>query len=91
MRISVRNGLVPTEILDVDAWGSDTVSSVKSQVCQALGLDPSASFLAFQGYQLSDDMTLDNIPIPDGAELLIMVTGVVGFYVEQSVRSNYYA
>lgn len=78
MRISVRNGLVPTEILDVDAWGSDSVESVKTQVCQALGLDPSASFLAYQGYSLSDSMRLDDIPIPDGAELLIMVTGVVG-------------
>ena len=78
MRISIRNGLVPSEILDVDAWGSDTVESVKSQVCQALGLDSSAAFLAYQGYALSDDMKLDDIPIPEGAELLIMVTGVVG-------------
>lgn len=78
MRISVRNGLVPSEILDVDAWGSDTVESVKTQVCQALGLDPSASFLAYQGYSLSDHMKLADIPIPDNAELLIMVTGVVG-------------
>jgi hypothetical protein len=78
VRISVRNGLVPSEILDVDAWGSDTVGSVKDQVCAALGLDPSASFLAYQGYSLSDNMKLDDVPIPDGAEMLIMVTGVVG-------------
>ncbi len=78
LRVSVRNGLVPSEILDVDAWGSDTVGAVKNQVCQALGLDPSASFLAYQGYSLSDEMKLADIPVPDGAELLIMVTGVVG-------------
>lgn len=78
MRLSVRNGLVPSEILDVDAWGSDTVGSVKEQVCQALGLDASAAFLAYQGYSLTDDMRLADIPVPEGAELLIMVTGVVG-------------
>ncbi len=78
MRISVRNGLNPSEILDVDAWGSDTVASVKDQVCQALGLDSSAAFLAYQGYALSDNMKLDDVPLPDGSELLIMVTGVVG-------------
>jgi hypothetical protein len=85
VRISVRNGLVPSEILDVDAWGSDTIESVKSQVCQALGLDASAAFLAYQGYALSDDMKLDDIPVPEGAELLIMVTGVVGYNVLQSL------
>jgi hypothetical protein len=80
--LSVRSGLVPTEILHFDARGSDTVRSLKGQVCQSLGMDPSLSFLTFQGYQLSDDMKLDDVPVPDGAELLIGQTGVVGCVVE---------
>lgn len=78
MQISVRNGLNFSEILDVDAWDMDTVGSVKAQVCEALALEKDAAFLTYQGYELSDDTTLGSIPIPEGAELIIMVRGIVG-------------
>jgi hypothetical protein len=47
------------KILDIEAWGSDTVGSVKGQLCQALGWNPSIAFLTFQGYQLLDWLKLD--------------------------------
>jgi hypothetical protein len=74
----VRNGLVPTELIDLEAWGSDTVAAVKDQVCRYLGLDPSAAFLAYQGYQLDDQSRLQDIPLDDGAELLVITRGIVG-------------
>ena len=78
MRISVRNGLVPSEVLDVEAWPSDTVASLKDQVCRYLSMDPSASFMAYQGYSLDDEMKLQDFSLNDGAELLIMARGTVG-------------
>jgi hypothetical protein len=69
---------VPTELIDVEAWASDSVGSVKDQVCKYLGLDPAASFLAYQGYSLDDQMKLQDIPINEGAELLIIARGTVG-------------
>jgi len=78
MRISVRNGLVPSEVLDVEAWPSDTVASLKDQVCRYLAMDPAASFIAYQGYSLDDDMRLQDLSLSDGAELLVMARGTVG-------------
>jgi len=79
MRITVRNGLVTSELVDVETWGSDTIGSVKDQVCKYLGLDPSTSFLSYQGYSLDDEqMKLQDIPVNDGAELLILSRGMVG-------------
>ena len=78
LRITIRNALVPSELIDVESWGSDTVGSVKDQVASYLGLDPSVAFLSYQGYVLDDEQTLQSIPINDGAELMILLRGTVG-------------
>jgi len=59
---------------EIDAADTDTVATVKHNICMTWGLDESATSLVFRGQILKDSKTMAECCVPSGATLVTLKT-----------------